>query len=85
MNTKLLEYEQSIAKENFIFPHNDSSVRNAETVEVYFENKTVGEHESVSRTSGGLRSLKCRNLDLSKLASKKTIRKDLRSLVLRYG
>lgn len=46
MNTKLLEYEQSIAKENFIFPHNDSSARNAETVEVYFENKTVGEHES---------------------------------------
>lgn len=46
MNTKLLEYEQSIAKENLIFPHNDSSVRNAETVEVYFENNTAGEHES---------------------------------------
>lgn len=46
MNTKLFEYEQSIAKENFIFPHNDSSVRIAEAVEVYFEYKTAGEHES---------------------------------------
>lgn len=46
MNTKLLEYEQSIAKENFIFLHDDSSVSIAEAVEVYFGNKTAGEHES---------------------------------------
>lgn len=73
MNTKLLEYEQSIANDVFIFPYNDSSVRIAEAVEHYSENKTAREHSpiSVSRTLERIKYLNCRDLNLSKLASKK--------------